>query len=92
MRVSHGGVSLIAVAMHSPLGYRVLMNSTLFLQNRSDTPSTSIGGHDHVFDEVQAIKRKALERWENEGGWIPELAMQRISSGDETRRFAERGF
>jgi hypothetical protein len=52
------------------------MNSTLLLRHRADTAPPMIGRHGSGVDEAQAIKKKALERWENEGGRIPELALR----------------
>ena len=61
------------------------MNSTLFFQDRPHTRSASVARHTPGLDDANVIKRKALERWENEGGKIPELFL-RHESNDFARR------
>ena len=53
------------------------MNSTLYRHNGSHTTFTAVELHAPEFHDALAIKRKALERWENEGGRIPELSLRR---------------
>ena len=57
------------------------MNSTLFLHNGSDTTFTAEERHAPEFHDALTIKRKALERWENEGGRIPELSLRHQRNG-----------
>ena len=73
MRVAHGSVPFRAVAAALQPRYPQGMNSTLFIHPRSDTAPPANRGHVCGFDEAHLIK-KALLRWENEGGKIPELA------------------
>ena len=59
------------------------MNSTLARHYRSETAPPANGPSIPVFDEAHAIRIKALERWENEGGGIPELALLTTRDAEE---------
>jgi hypothetical protein len=50
------------------------MNFTFPLRHRSDRPTSRPERRTRTFDDAHAVTRKALERWENEGGKVPELA------------------
>jgi crotonobetainyl-CoA:carnitine CoA-transferase CaiB-like acyl-CoA transferase len=57
----------------------------MFLSNRSGAATAAVERHAPVFNDPGVMARKALERWENEGGRIPGLA-----TGAEIDRFARR--
>lgn len=49
------------------------MNSTLYFENRHYSHPVSRERRAPVFGDTTAVVKKAIERWENEGGKIPEL-------------------
>lgn len=74
MHEPHCLLSLLAVAAVLNRPYDVRMNPTLSLQDRSHDRSVWVEGHTPEFHPADPLKRRALERWENEGGKIPELS------------------
>ena len=50
------------------------MNSTMYFPHQPHVRSASVDRPVSAFVDAHALTRKALERWENEGGRIPELA------------------
>jgi hypothetical protein len=85
MRDAHSLVSLPAVAAMLRSLYPFGMNSTFLIQDRSRSRSASVARHTPGLDDAHAIKKKALERWENEGGKIKELFL-RPEGNDSARR------
>ena len=73
MRVAHRRDSLCAVADDRRYRYHDGMKTNPFLLHRSDTAPHRDERRPAGLTETCAIKKKALERWENEGGKIPEL-------------------
>ncbi len=62
------------------------MNSTLF-HHRSHLVSASTARPTAAFDDT--VTRKALERWENEGGRVSELFERNHASASGPRKPAE---
>jgi len=79
-------VSLHAVADAHGSAYRVGMNSVSFLHHRSESATARVEGRTPLANDPLAITKKALERWENEGGRIPELAVGSHGAGLVPRR------
>ena len=57
------------------------MNTMHFLHHRSETAVAGAERHTSGFHDPHAVTRKALERWENEGGRIPEMGLSKDSHG-----------
>jgi hypothetical protein len=77
MRGAHASISFTAVARMLVRPYFRGMNWTFYLHNPSPATSFSMEHGERGFlDAHAAIQRKALERWENEGGKIPELPVR----------------
>jgi hypothetical protein len=49
------------------------MKSAVFIPDRSETATDRAKGWTPRLDDPFAVTKKALERWENEGGRIPEV-------------------
>jgi hypothetical protein len=64
------------------------MNTNHFFRHRSDIAPRRDERRPAGLNEAQAIARKALERWEYEGGRIPELTS---GNGRDAPARAERG-
>lgn len=79
MRVAHGAASTRAVADAAHLNYHQGMNTKHFLPHISKDHEAATNHATH-FHDICAVTKKALERWENEGGSIPEFA---LSLGNE---------
>lgn len=88
MRLAHRCASPRAVADDDYSSYRGVMKTNYFIHHRADTASTPDEPRPHVRTDAHAITRKALERWENEGGKIPELyAWSHRKASARTERF-----
>lgn len=73
MRSAHGCPAFRAVANGNDTGYHAAMTTNPFFHDRSDAATPRDERRATGIHDVLAIARKALERWENEGGRIPEL-------------------
>ncbi len=73
MRVAHRRAPFHAVADGNCSRYHAGMKTNPFLLHRSDADARRAEPRPAGLTETCPIKKKALERWENEGGKIPEL-------------------
>ena len=88
MRKAHGYVSFRAVAAINISAYHGRMKSMHSTHKRSDTATSRTEGHAAGFNDPHAVTSKALERWENEGGRIPEFAAgSRSDRAERPRRY-----
>jgi hypothetical protein len=87
MHMAHSCPSFRAVADDNGWGYHAAMKTNPFIHHRSDTDSPREERRPTRFNDSHAIARKSLERWENEGGKIPELS---VVSGRHAQVRAER--
>ncbi len=83
MQMAHSPAPVRAVARACGKRYGGGMNSTLYFENRNYSHPVSLERRAPVFGD--AVVKKAIARWENEGGKIPELF------GREDRLDAMRG-
>jgi len=73
MRIAHESASFRAVSVRDALAYDGVMKTSHFMYHRADNTLRD-ERRPTAFHNPHAVARKALERWENEGGKIPELA------------------
>jgi hypothetical protein len=71
MHAAHGLGPFRAVAAANGSLYDIPMKTLHFIHHRSELGSLR---NDAASNDPHASAKKALERWENEGGKIPELA------------------
>jgi hypothetical protein len=82
MRSAHRGPSRRAVAVAARWAYHAGMNTKHFLHLRSESAITTT---DYGFHDFHAATKKALERWENEGGRIPESGFTNDNERSKSR-------
>ena len=85
MRVSHGGMPYRAVPKAFHRAYHGPMKRISFIHRRS--AAIAPVNDRNKFNDPHALLKKALERWENEGGRVPELPSS--SGRDLSGRFGE---
>jgi hypothetical protein len=85
MRAAHRNPLLCAVANGRRLSYDVGMKTNALFHSRSNTAPPRNDRRPFPLNQAHAPLKKALERWENEGGRIPEVA------AGNGRKAAERG-
>lgn len=73
MRAAHRCPSFRAVADDNDTGYYAAMKTNHFFHHRADTAPPGDERRATGLNDAHMITKKALERWENEGGKIPEL-------------------
>jgi hypothetical protein len=73
IRATHGFTPAHAVAVTRGLAYHPGMNTKHFPQHGSQPAIARADRLTSGFLEPHVVTKKALERWENEGGGIPEL-------------------
>lgn len=73
MRLPHGCPPFRAVADDYGPGYHVAMMTIHPIHHRTDTAPPRDERRGNGRNDAHVITKKALERWENEGGKIPEL-------------------
>lgn len=87
MRATHRCPSFCAVADDKDSGYHVAMTTIHFIHHRSHTALPRDERRATGLNDAHVITKKALERWENEGGKIPEL---HLGNGRDSLARAER--
>ena len=86
MRVAHGGPSRRAVAVAARWAYHTGMNAKHFLHLRPESAIPATEYRMNGFHDLPAATKKALERWENEGGTISELRLANVDDRSTSRR------
>ncbi len=81
MHDTHRSVSVCAAAKVPDLDYPIGMKSVVFIPRRSETAADRAKARTPRPNHPFGLIKKALERWENEGGRIPELAREGPRAG-----------